>query len=67
MSLRSTHRVHVLVAHAFLEKPKGAECVMHIDNDKTNNKSNNLRFGSYLCNMAFQVDYDTFVHGEKVS
>lgn len=36
--------VHRLVAMAFVEKPTGCDVVNHIDNDPTNNCSNNLEW-----------------------
>lgn len=38
--------VHTLVAKAFIPNPDNKRCVDHIDNDKTNNNVNNLRWGT---------------------
>ena len=38
--------IHKLVARAFIENPDEKTCIDHIDNDKTNNNVNNLRFKS---------------------
>ena len=42
-----THRIHKLVANAFIDNPNNKQCVDHKNNDKTNNHINNLRFATY--------------------
>ena len=37
---------HILVAKAFIENPENKPCVDHIDNDKSNNNVNNLRWAT---------------------
>lgn len=39
-------RLHVLMASTFLTKENDNDIVMHLDNDKTNNNLNNLKWGS---------------------
>jgi hypothetical protein len=41
-----THRIHRLVANAFLDNPDDKLCVDHKDNNKTNNHISNLRFAT---------------------
>ena len=40
------HKIHRLVACAFINNPDNKECVDHQDNDKTNNHISNLRFAT---------------------
>ena len=44
--VKKTHKIHRLVACAFIDNPDDKECVDHIDNDKTNNNISNLRFAT---------------------
>jgi hypothetical protein len=43
---RKTHKIHRLVANAFLDNPDDKLCVDHKDNNKTNNYISNLRFAT---------------------
>lgn len=45
-------RVHRLVAKAFIPNPKQLPCVMHIDNNKSNNHIDNLKWGTISENTA---------------
>ena len=44
--------VHVILAELFLTKPSGDYVVDHIDNDKSNNKLENLRYISRAANAS---------------
>lgn len=59
------HRVHKLVAEAFLgECPEGLE-VNHIDGNHTNNRPNNLEYTTREYNMAHAVTNGLMARGEK--
>lgn len=49
------HNVHRLVASAFLEGPNGDKEVDHIDGDRLNNRTSNLRWVSHIENMRNPV------------
>ena len=63
--IKTRHRIHVLVAEAFIgPRPPGLE-VRHLDGDPTDNRVSNLRYGTASDNRL-----DTYVHrarptGEK--
>ena len=43
---RRNHKIHRLVANAFLNNPNDKLCVDHKDNNRTNNNISNLRFAT---------------------
>ena len=45
------HRIHRIVAGAFLDNPDNHPCVDHIDHDKANNRAENLRWCSHAQNQ----------------
>ena len=47
---KSTHR---LVAKAFIDNPNDLPCVNHIDEDKSNNRVDNLEWCSYRYNNSY--------------
>lgn len=49
-SKKRTHRIHQLVANAFLENPNELKCIDHRDRNKLNNYYENLRWCSYQQN-----------------
>lgn len=59
--------VHVLVAMEFLVKPDGAHEVCHIDGDKTNNRVENLRWGTQRDNASDRERHGRTSRGEKHS
>ena len=50
-----SYYIHRLVAQAFLDNPDNLPEVNHIDQDKTNNKVENLEF----CDRSYNVNYGT--------
>ena len=57
---KSSHPVHRLVAKAFIGNPENKPCVNHKDNDRTNNKVDNLEWVSYKDNV-----YHSFIYGNR--
>ena len=49
------HSVHRLVAEAFIPNPDNLPEINHIDEDKINNRADNLEF----CNRKYNVNYGT--------
>lgn len=49
--IQKSHRIHRLVAHAFLKRKSGCNQVDHIDGNKENNKLDNLRWVSQTGNI----------------
>lgn len=47
------NRLHVVLAHCFLENPMGYKYVNHKDSDKTNNKLSNLEW----CDNSYNVKH----------
>jgi hypothetical protein len=43
-------KIHRLIGEYFIDNPNNLLCIDHIDNDKTNNNINNLRWCSYSDN-----------------
>ena len=52
--------VHRLVAKAFIDNPENKTCVNHKDNDRANNKKENLEWVTPKENV-----YHSFLHGER--
>ena len=55
-----THKVHRLVAIAFIENPENKPTVNHIDSDRTNNFVSNLEWNTHSENA--QHGYDIGLH-----
>lgn len=47
---RKTYKVHRLVANAFIENPNACPCVNHIDENKKNNRADNLEWCTHKQN-----------------
>jgi hypothetical protein len=60
------HKVHTLVLLAFVgPKPYPAAECRHLDGDRTNNRSDNLVWGSHKENVEDQARHGTFTTGER--
>lgn len=53
---RSLYHVHELVCRAFHGKPKAGQVVLHKDDDRSNNRPSNLRWGSQSENIQSVYD-----------
>ena len=51
--IRKNFFIHRLVAEAFISNPNNLPCVNHIDEDKSNNKVDNLEWCSYKYNVNY--------------
>lgn len=48
---RTTYRLHVLIAQAFIPNPEGKSCIDHINTDRADNRIENLRWVTHQENM----------------
>lgn len=58
---QKTHRIHRLVAEAFIPNHNNYEQINHIDEQKTNNASSNLEW----CTAAYNINYGT--HNQRMA
>lgn len=58
-------QVHRLVAQAFIPNPQNFPFVLHLDDNKRNNKATNLRWGSHQHNMQDMVSKGRQVQGTR--
>lgn len=63
---RKLHRVHRLVAQAFIPNPENKPYVNHIDNNPSNNRVSNLEWCTPKENYTHSEKQDRNVKGEKV-
>ena len=55
--VKKTHKVHQLVANAFLENPNDLKCIDHRDGNRKNNHYENLRFCSTSQNLMNRTKF----------
>ena len=58
---KKSHKIHRLVAQAFIPNPDELPCINHIDEDKINNRVDNLEW----CDHAYNNNYGT--HNERIA
>ena len=58
---RRSYRVHRLVAEAFIPNPNNLPCINHIDQNRSNNRVDNLEW----CSYEYNNNYGS--HNEKIS
>ena len=63
---KKTAFVHILVCKTFHgNKPKNADCTRHLDGSKTNNRPDNLQWGTWYENEADKRRHGKTAKGEK--
>lgn len=58
----TTHRIHRLVAEAFIENPEGLPEVNHLDCDRKNNIVTNLEWSTHADNVGHSRDKGHYKH-----
>ncbi len=61
-----SHKVHILVARAFIGLPSNGHEVRHLDGKPSNNRKSNLAYGTRVANMADARLHGTLAVGENL-
>jgi hypothetical protein len=64
-TVKKKHKLHRLVAKAFVDNPEGKRCVNHKDGNKENNNADNLEWVTHSENMKHAADNRLWVSWNK--
>ena len=59
------HRVHRLVAEAFIPNPNHLPCINHKDEDRTNNLPSNLEWCDFMYNNHYGTRLEKIAHARR--
>ena len=63
--IATTHRIHRLVAEAFILNPLQYRCVNHIDSNRENNSVGNLEWATHQTNRVHALNHGFALRGNK--